>query len=804
MKSPHAGSGVYAGLFFTTVATLMYEVLLTRIFSVTMWYHFSFVAISVAMFGMTAGAVFVYLRPERFPLQTLPRSLAVSALGFSSTIVVSFAVHANNPPEFSPSIRGIASVAAFFLVLSLPFFLSGIVVCLVLTRYSRQVGKLYGADLAGAAAGCVLLVAFLKVMDGPSAVLAVGAVAGMGALAFSDGRVRTVALVCCLVLAVLAGANTWLAQSQRAWFRIDQSRGRAEFFTLMEKWNSFSRIRVFGDPDAPAKPFGWGLSRRTPDTRVRFLWLTIDSTAATVLSRWEDEPSTRDYLKFDIVNLAHWLRSEADVLVVGAGGGRDVQSALTFDQKSVTAVEINEEILKALVGPYGDYTGHLDRHPRVDLVNDEARSYAARPGDPFDIIQISLIDTYAATAAGAFVLTENAVYTVEAWTTFLKRLTPEGILTVSRWYWESRPAEVYRLVSLAAASLKEVGISDPRDHIIIVRTLGPTSPHTHPEGVGTMLLGRAPFSDADLDQLETICDRMDFEIVLSPRSAMDPIMEELADGGDPEAVSDRLRLNVVAPTDATPFFFLQMRFGDLLRTGFRGADDESEQHNVKAVAVLTTLTLVVLLLTILFIIVPLVARAGVRSLYGSTSRLAFFAAIGLGFMLVEVSQMQRLIIFLGHPTYGLLVVLLTLLLSAGLGSFTVTPEITAGGARARLYALVGVLTVFGLLTPPAIRAFEGSPTGLRIVVAVAMLAPAGLFMGMAFPVGMGWVASRTPELTPWLWGVNGATSVLATVLSVTIAVFSSITTAFWVGVFCYGVAALCLRGSDGPARPVVP
>lgn len=794
-RAATATRSTYAGLFTITLATLTYEILLTRIFSVTMWYHFSFVAISVAMFGMTAGAILVYLSPGFFRQERLRRHLAAGSLLFAVTVVASFLIHLAIRPTYELTLTGICSVIVFYIVIAVPFVFSGVCVSLVLTRFPKQVGRLYAADLAGAAAGCVMVVLALKITDGPTAVLFVALLAGLASLFFGmplgRTRLRRAAAICCVVLAGLGVANTVLAARQTPLLRLWWVKGKFEFWPLYEKWNSFSRITVTGSKDVLREPFGWGLSAAWPPGRkVRYLWLTIDAGAGTILPAYKGDGNLEglQHLKYDVVNVAHWIRSDAKTLVVGSGGGRDILSALVFGHKSVTAVEINEDILDAVNREFGDFTGHLDRDGRITFVNDEARSFIARQSDSFDIMQISLIDTWAATAAGAFVLTENSLYTVEAWRTFLQRLTGDGILTISRWYWAQKPGEVYRLVALAAASLKSVGVADPRSNMVVIRNMTPQGSDTGPDGVGTILLSRKPFSNRDLDTLEQLCKKMQFEMVLSPRSSLDRNFDALATGQHLDKVSDRLRLNVQAPTDDTPFFFHQLRLKDIF-----DREEPAEgvaRINLKAVAVLGTLLITVVSLTVLCLIVPLVSRGPKGALKRSWSLLIFFACIGMGFMLVEISQMQRLIVFLGHPTYGLSVVLFSLLVSAGLGSYSTRWGQRSGPRLVRLAALLGLLCVFGAFTREIITSFEASVTAVRICVAVAILFPLGLFMGMAFPMGMKLASVRSPTLTPWLWGVNGATSVCASVLAVAIALSFGITTSFWSGFACYVAAFL--------------
>ena len=197
-----------------------------------------------------------------------------------------------------------------------------------------------------------------------------------------------------------------------------------------------------------------------------------------------------EHLKYDVTNIAHYLTHQGRVFVIGAGGGRDVLSALVFGQERVVAVEMNGAIIDAVNGVFGDVTGHLDRHPKVRFVNDEARSYLARSSDQFDLIQISLIDTWAATAAGALVLSENTLYTTEAWKLFFNRLTSDGILSVSRWYGRPVPAEMYRVAALASDTLRRLGVAQPRSHLMVVVTGRVAGEPENTPGVATLLLKR--------------------------------------------------------------------------------------------------------------------------------------------------------------------------------------------------------------------------------------------------------------------------------------------------------------------------
>ena len=801
---------IYAGLFTVTLATLMFEILLTRIFSVTLWYHFAFMAISLAMLGMAAGAVAVYLHPEEYEdTSRLRRQMALGSLFFGLAALLGFLTHRAIVFVPDASLAGLGTITATYVVMAAPFFFSGVCVSVALTKFPEQINKLYAADLAGAAAGCLLVIWILKHTDGPSAVVLVTALASIGAALLADGgRLKglfRLAAISAILFLALAAVSTALARKQASPLRLKWTKEGAETQVLYEKWNPFSRIVIMKGTqgNGPGNPEGLSPTYRI-ERMPQELALSIDAGAETTLTEFQGDLRWVEYLKYDVKNLVHYLRPGSNVLIVGAGAGRDILSALAFEQHSVRGLEFNEDILNIVNGRYGPFTGHLDRDSRVVFVHDEARSYIARLREPFDIIQISFVDTYAATAAGGFALTENSLYTREAWQLFLKRLTTRGVLSVSRWYFPSMPAEAYRLVSLAHSALNEEGITTPRQHILMVGNLPHSQNQVTPAGAVTILVSKTPFSAADVATLENVAHRLQFDVVLTPRFALDPTFSALASGEGPERLVAAFPLNIAPPSDDRPFFFSMLRLRDVFNTKLWDHRANAFSLYSRPVFTLMALLVIVFALTLLCIIVPLLRKSGIAVLSGAGPDLVFFGSIGFGFMLIEVSQIQRLTIFLGHPTYGLSVVLFVLLLSSGLGSYA-TQSIASSRSKSpgilMLVLLLGVLASIGLLTPLAIKGFASVSTRARILVATGLLLPLGLAMGTAFPLGLKQASRRSGSLTPWLWGVNGATSVCGSVLAVIVSLGSGISSCFWTGFSFYFVALGAFLFGGQQAQP---
>ena len=801
---------LYVGLLLTTLATLMYEVLLPRVLSVTMVYHFAFMAVSLAMFGMTVGAVIVHLRPSRYTEARARDDLALNAAAHAATLVASFALYLQIPFFDSVDAKAVVAIVVTYAVLAVPFVFSGITVALALTRFPRHVASLYAADLVGAAIGCFAVLVALDHTDAPTAVLVVATVAALGAVAFAWRSPRvavsrgTAGLGLLLALSVVG--HHALVQAKHPILRLVH-RTLPTMPRDYERWNAHSYVEVFPKGDATSSSLGWGMSRKTPqDLKVPLRAIAIDEKAGTGMVGFQGDTKSVDFLRYDVTNAAHQIRKSADVCVIGVGGGRDVLSALYFDQRSVLGIELNDTVLGLLTDRYADFSGHLDRDPRVTLARDEARSYLARTDRRFDILQISLIDTFAATAAGAFALAENSLYTVDAWDVFLRRLKPHGVLTVSRYYFHHRPAEAYRMLGLAVAALERQGISEPRSRLVLLKNQ--TAVLAGDAGIGTLLVSPDPFSKADLDALSRYARQMDFEIVLSPSHASNQDLETIADGKGLREFYEKYPIDISPIDDDRPFFFQMLRLRDVVNQAVWDERDVNWK-NLRALLTLFTLLAVVVVLTVLCVVVPLRLAASKTSLKRSGPLLGYFGAIGFGFMFVEMAEMQRLTIFLGHPSYALSVVLFTLLLASGAGSYVAGKFVDRLPSRALAavpLALIAIVWLAGAATPFVTRHFAGAPTQVRIAAAVALLACMGFPMGMPFPLGMRRAAARADAPLPWLWGMNGAASVCSSVIATILGLSFGVTVTFWAGLLSYAVAAaifaLGTERADGVPEPL--
>jgi SAM-dependent methyltransferase len=778
----------YLAIFVLASATLSYQILITRFFSVMLYYHFAFAALSLAMLGLTRGAMQVYNNPARYAPERVGVEFARHASWFAMTGVGAMIAFLCAPLVVPADYVRVALAIATVTFVR-PFTESGVCITLLLTRLPYGGGWLYAADLAGAALGCIGLIFVLLVIDPVSATLGIGALAAGAGWAIVRGSGDTSSLrLSGAVALTLAGAtivHAGLDLSGKNHLGVFWAKGTEQLGTLFERWNTYSRVRVTARGETV--PFGWGFAH-DPAARIDQNYLDIDADAATVITRYNGDIGKLSYLKDDVINSAYLVQPPTDVAVVGVGGGRDILSALYFGASHIRGIEINPAIFEVLTDKFADFSGHLDRQPGVSLVNAEARSYINHSSERYDLVQISLIDTWAATAAGGLTLTENRLYTVDAWGDFYRALKPGGLLSVSRWYDPNgHRGEFYRLVAIAASALQRTGVpaAELQDHVIALNV----------DNIVTVITRPDAFSKAQWQGARDRLLAQGFKILLGPDVAFDTITSTLMSGKANAAFFASLPQNISPSTDDNPFFFYTARFGDLVAKPLA-----TLSNNNAAISMTLMLVVMALAACAYYIIGPFVRLTGRMPVAVLTPPVAYFCAIGMGFMLIEISQMQRLMVFLGHPVYGLAVVLFTILLFSGIGSTSVDAHYPRPGAViARTIALLTTLVVAGLLTPMLTTWARSAATDMRILLSVLLLAPPAFCMGMMFPLGLS-IWRRHAELLPFFWSANGITSMLASVLGMALSIEFGIADTYALGVGFYVICTLMLVVSRAAVR----
>ncbi len=770
-----------SGLFFTTFSTLAIEIINTRLLSVSTWYHLSFFAVSTAMLGMAAGAVRVYLGENLVDSDAAQRALARYATLFALSIPVTNTLCLCIPIQPGSGLPTIIATAVTTLILAVPFYLSGIVVAIALTRIPGPSGLVYAVDLLGAALGSIGVLLLFEFSNITSAMLAVGSVAAVGAGCFyRSAGARGILSRFILAAALLAIA--FVNNNTDDGLRTMYAKGEFQNPNLIEYeyWTIHGQVAV--NASSERSPFYWAKARKAEDVKLERRRIRIDGAAGTSMTEWEGSSKGLEWVKDDITALPYHLRKGGNNVVIGVGGGRDILTALWGRSKSVTGIEINEAFLHLLKGPLRQYAG-IEGDPRVVLVHDEARSFLTRTPDRYNIIQMSLIDTWAATGAGAFTLSENGLYTLEAWKTILEKLTPGGLFSVSRWYSKEHISETSRLVALATAALLEIGANNPQRHMILASR----------RRVATLIISSQPLKSSDVEALRGVEDHFGLEILLapeheSPAELLAPIvqcrsLEEI------EAEVENPRYDFSPPTDERPYFFNILKLGSFVLDKTSRAAGKVTQGNMLATLTLGLLWMVVFLLVITTILGPLI-RFGLPGMRASDFALAvlYFALIGMGFMFVQIPLMQRFSVYLGHPIYSLAVILFSMILATGVGSFF-SDRLDIDTRSLWVYLIPVVIAANILLWTLGIQSIIDRTIMLgllqRICLTVAVVSIAALPLGLCFPVGLRLVRRISDDATPWMWGVNGAAGVLASVSAVAVSIWSGISTSLYMAIAAY-------------------
>ena len=767
---PEPDRRVFFGVAVVCFANLLLEVTFTRIFSATMYYHFTFLAIALALFGLGASGVYVYVRPERFPPEKVREQLAVASRRFAAATLVTVVYVLANPIDIL-IVTGTSQTPIFtrrtFLQLlllngvsALPFFFAGMVVSLAVAHYRRHIDRLYSWDLAGAGLAALAVSPLVALLGAPSLVVAVAVLAMVGAALFERPRLGDY-VKGALVLALLAVNLSWNLIS------VPSVKGVRSERTIFEKWNIFSRVTVDQD-----------------------LVIKIDASAATNISHLSKVGKN---LGPDVSKIAYsaFETPPERALIIGPGGGRDVVNALGAGTAHVTGVEVNPIIAETVMRErFANESGRLYFDPRVDVVTDEGRSFVRRSHERYDVIQASLVDTWAATAAGAFALSENTLYTVEAFQDYYEHLTDRGVVTMTRWH-TGGAGESARLLIVAAAALERRGVppGQTRQHIY----------YAVQSGAGTLVAKRTPFTDGELDRLDSTARAVGFDIAVSPRTTGRTLLEQYLDQGVSSPLVRAQAQDLSPPTDDRPFFFYFVKTGGLFRwSHFRG---DKVSLNNPALWILVSFAAVGAL-TLAFILVPLFGARSGRRARGApwsarTAGLAYFAVIGLAFIIVEIALLQKLTFFLGHPSNALLVVLFSILVGTSLGARLTGRVPEARRAQAVIAVALGLAAasaLFAFALAPALRAWVAWPWIGRAGLSAIVVLGFGVLMGFLLPLGVKRISELEPELVPWGWGLNGTASVVGTVVATVFAIHAGFSTTLLAGGLLYLLTPLCYWG----------
>jgi len=750
----------------------MLEVALTRVLSVMSWHHFAYLIISLAFLGFGAASTFLSVSP-RFSSPTLDEGLVGKyALAFCLTTLFGFA--ATTKVHFYPmdayyygDYSNAFSLLMLYVIMGTPFFFAGVCIGYLISRAGEAINRVYFSDLVGAGIGTMASLVGINHLGVEATIYVASTAGGLVALIFSlaEGRFRLrLGSAAALVLSVLMTVLAVRHEIFPTYFppeKIFREALRPHYY----RWHIIARIDVM-DPVSLSMPFGGALSKAYeggPMPTVRVIWQ--DGSAPTGIMYVPNGDLRR------VPALGYYLQAApyavkpnpSRALTIGLGGGIDALIALYHGAEHVVGVDVNPVTVDAVKNRYADFAGRVLNRPNVELVVAEGRHFLTTTDQRFDVIQLSGVDTYSALSTGAYALAENYLYTVEAMESYWEHLADGGILSFSRWLF-TPPRETLRLVVIQLEHLRRMGIEHPESHLMIVSG-------GMPDGVwAETLLKKSPFTQAEVAAFRRWADYMKFDMIYDPYEMRPNVFNEVirASRSEREAIIKRYPYNIKPVTDDNPFFFQFYRWRSLVSPLESGGGYFIERLPL-SLAVLLVSLVQILLLSIAFIIGPLLPRGGqLRAVRHKTRVLTYFGSLGLGFIIVEITLLQKYAVFVGGPIYSMAITLFAILVFSGLGSlmsqrFKDSPDRWLKFIIIGLVGAVACEVVFINYTIPRLMFLSHA---MRCGVTIAALAPLALLMGMPFPMGLR-VTQRVGEtIIPWAWGVNAVTTTLGSVLCV--------------------------------------
>ena len=760
-------------VFLISSILLAYEVLAIRLISVLFYPVAAYLVISLALLGLGVGGVLLALRRAESNLS--PDMAARGALAFSLALLIALGFTWSAPQLNSP-------VLSIVIALSIPFAFGGWAIAIALAMPGTFVNRVYFADLLGAGTGAVA-VYFGLIAFSASQILFLLAAAGFlaAALFATNTKVSLIEFSCAILLVLVALfiempygpvpiSPKELAQANRL---------GSSYTWEFQGWNPIARIDVIHIPGGCSELAG------APECKL----VTQDGGAPSILLAPPQGDDGTEFIHNTIFGLPYWIKNAPEVLVVGLGGAPDVQAALLADARNITGVEINRQMITIVESTYRAFTGNPYQDPRFTLVVGDGRNYVRQSERQFDVIQLTGVDSSVASLGASPNLTENYLYTVEALNEFYQHLTKDGLLSIS---FPAVKGLDLKLVATAGEVLRQNRVTNPLDHLVVSKITG----YIH------VLIKRSPYTRAEVDVIQ---DHFDYEITsfyfpLYHRIFGEPPADFIADRqilltpflnrrsiyrdyfealqmGQAEAFLAYQAEQVLPATDNRPFFFVMDKWG---------------QNAPNLSALVLTLSILGIAAFILMVIPLLVQNQRGLHLPGAPLLAIYFLCLGIGYILIEVNQIQKLTLLLGHPSLAIVFTLFTLLVASGLGSITSEHWKMQANRKVHLTTIVIALLVGleAIISGTTMTSLTSLSLFLRLLISFLLVAVPGYLMGVPFPTCLSIVKKQAPAFVAWAWVINSTGSIMATLLGVLLAILWGFQVVFLLASSLYLCAAL--------------
>jgi spermidine synthase len=778
-----ATRATHLGLFLTAASVLMLEVALTRVFAVMLYNHYTFLVIAMALLGFGAAGSYLSSRDVERSEDQVRKLVARSCLGFALSTVICLVVVTRlglEQFELQLDFNTLKLVGAYG-ILAIPFFFAGLAICLTLSVCSSQINTIYFADLLGAGCGALVVTMLLNRIGTPTTIVLACTLCIVGGLLFAGNTRRRSGTAWIAAFATLAVAVFFLDPWRVPVAASKALHGNEENITS-PRWTAHGRIDVLESMTIPVDT-GTGVSPEFFGRPVTCRPFFMDGSNP---SRLYQAGQDRWFLS-NVLTAAPYLAGprKPSVLIIGSGGGIDTQVALEHEASRVTAVEINPYTVELTRELFADYIGNIFDRPNVRLIASEGRHFLSLDHSKYDVIRLTGVDTQSTAAFGANALDHYYLYTIEAIQDFYDHLDEDGILSMSRRVgWQGM-----RLVNLMIHALEEKGVERIADRLVIVSN----------QRSWDVMARRRPYRQSEVESLRQWAAQAKLRVVYDPFvERADPVANLILGGpGERQSIVRNSEFDLRPVTDDNPFFFESMTLGGVLRRLFAG---KSAQSMFSGYSVLLIALAQSIVLSALFIFLPLWRkRKGVGQIAGRWWVLAYFALLGLGFILVELVTIQKFMIVLGGPAYSMSVTLFSILVFSGLGAFTAKRlRISSHAALTGMAGSIVLLLAASMLFLDDWLAFVLTFAFLpRVLLSIVSLAPISFALGFPFPTGIRILDRAAPQLVPWAWASNACLTVIGSVLCVILSISWGFSTAFAVAAGCYVLAGVCVNRMVG-------
>lgn len=778
----------YIGIFLLSLATLMFQVSYMRILSIASWHHFVWMVLSIALLGYAASGTLLTIYP-RLGKMDLDKSLTLFSALFSVSILISYIL--SNLIPFDPVRLAwdnlqVLYITVFYLILAIPFLLSGLTIAIVMKERNSKISKLYFSNLIGSAIGSFVVLFLFGPLDGSGVVVLTSLIAGASAIAFSFNLTRrhhAFLLVWMLtLLIVIPFAGNFFPMKISPFKSMEIALRYPGAKLLDTKWNAFSRVDTVSS----------GMVRYAPGLSLNFntqipeqIGMFIDCDNPNAITKYNGTPQSIEFTGYLTSTLPYLLASNPSVLIIDAGGGLDVLKAIHHESRRIVACEANPIILQLVKNEYASYSGQIYNDDRIKVVVSDGRSFIQGSTSKYDIIELSMAHSAFTSSTGIYALSENYLYTVESFKEFITQLSEEGYLSITRWLLPP-PREDVRIVSLTISALDSIGITEPEKHVAMIRSWGTV----------TLIVKKTPLKADEIKTTKDFCKEMGFDIIyipgVEPREVNlynkfpEPIYYQLVSGmlqtEEIETIYSGYLYDIRPATDDRPFFFQFFKWNRI--------EETYRSLNMKWQALIeggyiVPLTLIqAFILSIILILLPLRVYKETE-ITKERKILAYFVFLGLGYMFIELALIQKFILILSHPIYSVSTVIFSLLLGSGIGSY-LSAQITPLSIKHKLVLIsISFLTPLYGFSSHLLNFLLSLPTFTRVFITFLVIAPMGLLMGMPFPLGIRVLIGSKKPIIPWAWAVNGCASVLGSILPIILALLFGYSTVFQIAGLTY-------------------